>query len=141
MTIVYIRNSEVYMQIGDTDKELGELMRDVQLGDFRVQLFYFGSHERTGYRFYDGERVIFQGKDYGSSRMDCIDSDNAVYGLLRFLSLRQGDVDSEYFDNYTEEQLNWVNERAEDLQNVLMDLEDEDGNFVAELRDSPTKSA
>lgn len=126
------------MQIGDTDQNMGELMRNVVLGDFRVQLFYFGSHDRIGYRFYDGDKLIFEGKDYGCSRMDCIDSDNSVYGLLRFLSLKHGDVDVEYFDSYTDAQLEWVSERAEDLQNVLMELQDEDGNFVVELRDSST---
>lgn len=128
------------MEIGDIDKELGELMRDVVLGDFRVQLFYRGT-DNIGYRFFDCGEVIFEGTDYGSSRMECVDSDSSVLGLLGFLSMQYGDCDRDYFTNYTERQLEWMTDRAEDLKAELYALEDESGNFVGELRDSPTKNS
>lgn len=59
--------------------------------------------------------VIFEGADYGVPSHQCIDSDDAVRGLLVFLTLRPGDTDSEYFEGYTDAQRAFCEEHAEAL--------------------------
>jgi hypothetical protein len=56
--------------------------------------------------------------------MHGIDSLDAVYGLLSFLSLSPGDHDREYFDEYTPKQLAWAQSiRCEELQMMVYDYE------------------
>lgn len=59
-----------------------------------------------GYEFCgpDGT-VIFTGEDCGVSPMHAVDSDDALRGLLVFLTLQPGDTDTEYFADYTEAQM------------------------------------
>ena len=59
--------------------------------------------------------VLFEGADYGVPSHQCIDSDDAVRGLLGFLTLRPGDTDAEYFEGYTDEQRAFCDEHAEAL--------------------------
>ena len=60
-------------------------------------------------------KTIFEGDDFGCSPFDAIDSDGAIADLMGFLTLRPGDTDSEYFDNYTAEQLAFCSAHAEAL--------------------------
>jgi hypothetical protein len=55
--------------------------------------------------------------------MNGIDSDESVRALLSFLTLRPGDTDAEYFENYTQEQLDFANEHAEMLSMYAIDDE------------------
>jgi hypothetical protein len=76
--------------------------------------------EQLGYRFKQVEpdgtaRVIFEGTDFGCSPMDAIDSNGSLRSLLGFLTLRPGDTDPEYFEDYTAEQLAFADEHAESL--------------------------
>lgn len=64
------------------------------------------------YRLEIDGKVVFEGEDYGASSV-YMDEDGwsdalpakAVFDLMGFLILKPGDVEDEYFDNYTEEQL------------------------------------
>lgn len=60
-------------------------------------------------------RVIFQGDDFGASPLHAIDSDETCAALLGFLTLRPGDTDKEYFENYTPEQMEFAETHAEAL--------------------------
>src|SRR5208283_5328520 len=60
-----------------------------------------------GYRLKMDGKPIFQGEDFHCSPMHCIDSDETVKAIMSFLTLRPGDTDSEYFDNYTPSQLDY----------------------------------
>ena len=73
-----------------------------------------------------GKYPIFVGSDFSCSPLHAVDSDETVKSLLEFLSLRKGDVDSEYFENYTERQVNWRDTRAENLQNTIFYSFEED---------------
>lgn len=75
------------------------------------------------YEFSDRKGCIFKGSDFACSPMHAIDSDECVRALLSFLTLRPGDTDSEYFDNYTPEQLDFANEHGETLQMYTLDDE------------------
>lgn len=66
-----------------------------------------GQH-RVRYQFCDAlGDVLFAGDDYGVAPSDAIDSDAALLGLLAWLTLKDGDTDSEYFEKYTAAQLAW----------------------------------
>lgn len=59
--------------------------------------------------------VLFEGEDFCCSPMHAISSDQMVESLMSFLTLRQEDVDEEYFANYTPEQLEFCSHHAESL--------------------------
>ena len=59
--------------------------------------------------------VIFEGSDFSGSPMDADDSLVTARGLLRFLTLRPGDTDDDYFANYTPEQHDFARQHAETL--------------------------
>jgi hypothetical protein len=59
--------------------------------------------------------ILFEGEDFGCSPMHAIDSDEAVEGIMAFLTIRPGDTDSEYFEGYTQEQLDYCSQHAEAL--------------------------
>jgi hypothetical protein len=67
------------------------------------------------YRLKAGGRTIFAGRDFLCSPMVAIDSDDVVKSLMNFLTLRPGDTDAEYFDDYTEEQMDFAHEHGESL--------------------------
>src|SRR5262245_54254991 len=69
---------------------------------------------RIGYLFgVRGESSpIFEGTDFAGSPMHADDSDLTLASLLCFLTLRRGDTDAGYFDDYTPEQLDWTEDYA-----------------------------
>jgi hypothetical protein len=74
--------------------------------------------------------VVFEGSDYFCSPMHAIDSDEAIEGLLGFLSLCAGDTDDEYFKSYTREQIKWRDAEAEDLGYWRMEMTDDSGCYT-----------
>jgi len=84
-----------------------------------------GPQTRMAYRLKDGGEVIFEGNDFGCSPLHAVDSDECVNGILRFLSLRPGDTDPEFFADDTPRQKAWREERAEGLQLEAMQLCDD----------------
>ena len=59
--------------------------------------------------------VLFRGDDWSPSPLRGIDSDDAVKSIMGFLTLRPGDTDSDYFADYTEEQMAFCDHHAEAL--------------------------
>lgn len=111
-----------------------EMIREWESDGFRLELF--DTHEpptdrrwfnetALAYRFYDDGRLIFSGADYRPGASIPIDSDRSVAGLLGFLSLRPGDTDSDYFADYSPEQLAWCQDRAEELSIIQIELEEQ----------------
>jgi hypothetical protein len=86
--------------------------------DPRTHRFYIG------YRLTGPQGVVFEGSDFSPSPMDAIDSDAALRGILGFLTLRPGDTDPEYFEDYTPAQLAFCETDAEALSRY--DTEDMD---------------
>lgn len=58
---------------------------------------------------------IFFGEDNGVAPAHPVDSDDALRGVLAFLTLRPGDTDAEYFAEYTERQHSFASAHAETL--------------------------
>lgn len=73
-----------------------------------------------GYELRQRAATIFAGEDFHCSPLHAIDSDEAVKDLMGFLTLRPGDTDAEYFEKYTEAQLDFASEHAEALSLEVM---------------------
>jgi hypothetical protein len=112
---------------------VSEHIRTWEQAGFRLELFDTYRTDRygksvLGYEFYDHGALIFEGEDFHASPLHAIDGDEAVAGLLAFLSLRPGDTDPEWFEGYTPEQLAWVESgRAEELGYLQCELEERAG--------------
>ena len=70
--------------------------------------------------------LLFTGEDYFCSPLHSIDSDGAVKGIMCFLTLREGDTDSDYFTDYSPEQITFRDNHAETLSCEVMCLFGED---------------
>jgi hypothetical protein len=102
------------------------LMAAYQLDDGHV--IHVSRAGQTGHRIawsYVLERdgvTIFEASDF-SAGTD-LSYGEAARAILGFLTLQEGDTDSEYFENYTFEQVAWRDEYAENLSLFALDPED-----------------
>lgn len=95
-----------------------DMLRKVRLDDYTLMIWdthrIDGLGKSTlGYCFSKGDDVIFEGEDFSASPMHAIDSDDVIRSLMCFLTLRPGDTDRDYFNNYTSRQWEFVNSDAE----------------------------
>lgn len=95
---------------------------------FRVELYDTYRTDRDGksaleYEFYHHDELIFEGSDFFCPPTFTIDGDRTVGALLGFFSLRPGDTDKEYFEDYTKEQLAFAREWGETLSMYVEVLE------------------
>jgi hypothetical protein len=94
------------------------VLRHVEFDGYRLMLWDTfdrddGGRHALGYVMWDRDgNVLFDGKDYSVGCFTCIDSDEAVRGLIGFLTLRPGDTDDEYFEKYTRRQMEWAKAEA-----------------------------
>ncbi len=79
---------------------------------------YSGQRARWHYQLTAGYDVIFDGDDLSTPPEAT--PDEAALSALRFLTLRPGDTDADYFARYTPEQAEWCAVYAEDLALVLL---------------------
>lgn len=68
--------------------------------------------------------ILFEGEDFATP--GSVDSDEAVRDLMGFLTLKPGDTDKEYFDNYTTAQRAFASNHAEALAMSVYDKFGED---------------
>lgn len=80
------------------------------------------------YKLKHHKDVIFEGEDYTHSPLHRPISVESARGLIGFLSCQPGDCDSEYFKNYTEEQLRFVLQYGEEMS--LWSIEEQPEPFV-----------
>jgi hypothetical protein len=108
----------------------GELIKTWRKDGFTLRLFDTGKVSETNktqlaYEFKDGRNVVFAGGNFWASPCHAIDSLETIYELLGFLSVGEGDVDSEYFKDYTPEQIAWRDsDRREQLSLLVCDFEE-----------------
>lgn len=62
----------------------------------------------------DGE-VLFEGEDFACSPLHACDSKETAAALMGFLTLRPGDTDAEYFEEYNQAQMDYAEQHAEAL--------------------------
>jgi hypothetical protein len=96
---------------------------------FLLALYDTGQTDRygksiLGYQFWHEDILVFEGDDFHCSPSCPIDSDQAVASLLAFLSLKPGDTDPEYFEDYTPGQLEFAVNYGEALSWHQMELEE-----------------
>lgn len=73
---------------------------------------------RVSYQLRSCGKPIFSGV-MRVSPLHAIDSDDTVRAIMTFLTCRPGDVDAEYFKDYTVEQMEFVEDHAEFLANEV----------------------
>lgn len=111
------------------------VLRHVEIdGRYRLLVwdtYRTGRHggETLGYAFSRiGEsEPIFAAEDFGApaikTRGESLDGDATLRSLLSFLTLREGDTDSDYFAGYTERQWAFSRGDAEEISMWAMDPE------------------
>lgn len=96
---------------------------------FKLELWYTGGIDHYGkskvaYKFFQDDELIFSGDDFYPSPLYAVDSKESANALLGFLSLQPGDTDNEYFENYTERQMQFALEHGEALSIFCYDDEE-----------------
>jgi hypothetical protein len=86
---------------------------------FKVEMFDSPRQGRYGkwevpFRLSHHGETIFE-NTLGASPMHATDSDQTLAAIVCFCSLRPGDTDPEYFDDYTPRQLAWCKQWGETL--------------------------
>ena len=119
--------------------------KDGNGNDYRLTMIDTGKTDRRGQtrvRYVMGRKVenqwsiLFDGSDFCVSPLHADDSDESVYALLGFLTMRPGDTDQEYFEEYTPKQLEWAESHdCITLQCDVNDSENEHVNDCIELTD------
>ncbi|MGN6440203.1 MAG: hypothetical protein ACTHMM_26995 [Agriterribacter sp.] len=87
------------------------------LPQIRVYLIYRGGNKVEYYVFRNGS-ILFAGNDFKPSPLHDIDGIEAIMDLLAFITTKEGDTDSEYFENYTPVQMEWT--RSIDCEDVSL---------------------
>ena len=110
-----------------------EPLRHVELDGYTLQTFDTGEVDTLGksriaYEFKTpaGE-MLFNAEDFHASPCHAIDSDECLRSLLGFLTLSPGDTESDYFADYTPEQMAFAEGDAEQLK--IWSFDDEDGGL------------
>jgi hypothetical protein len=100
-----------------------------KFGQATVDMWYSHRDSKRGqdylaYTLTDEGKIIFEGYDFSPSPLFAWDSEDSVMALLHVLTLQPGDTDEEYFAEYTQEQLDWIEgETAEELRMLWLDYE------------------
>lgn len=108
-----------------------ELLRHVTFDGYQLKLWdtdrpdsRLMGHTYLGYQLISPEgNIIFDGDDLGVPPFSPIDSDSTLRTLLGFLTVRPGDVEDEYFADYTLGQMDFVEGDAEALSIWALDEE------------------
>ena len=87
------------------------LLRHVRIEGYRLKLYDTNTRgeynkSRLAFGFFDPDgKLLFSGTDFCCAPAFAVDSDDAIRSLLGFLTLKPGDTDDEYFQDYTPAQL------------------------------------
>ncbi len=76
---------------------------------------YSCGRTQVAYVLKDNKGIIFSGSDLSSPPSFDPEGPKSVEALLSFLTLREDDIEEEYFENYTERQIEFRDCEAEDL--------------------------
>ena len=89
---------------------------------------YQGNRSHYDYALFIDDKLIFSGNDYSPSPMSGPYSLDSLLGLLSFLTVKPGDTDDEYFEKYTQDQLDFTDSQiCEDLS--LLGYDSDNGEF------------
>jgi hypothetical protein len=88
---------------------------------YTLELLDVGHNERIGYRLWSkvGKKkdIIFNKEKpvFKPGHGWAWDSDKTAHSVMTFITLRKGDTDEEYFENYTQRQIEFRDTEAEGL--------------------------
>jgi hypothetical protein len=87
----------------------GDLLREVHDDEVTLRMYaptgeLPADRDAIGYVLTYHDSVVFAGMDFHPSPLYAVDSDRAVEALAGFLAVRAGDVEDEYFADYTQTQ-------------------------------------
>lgn len=87
---------------------------------------YTQHKERVKYTLRNPEgKIVFAGNDFFASPLDNPTGIDSALALMVFLTVRPGDTDQEYFENYTPDQLSFVQSfECEQLSCTISDMEE-----------------
>lgn len=124
MLITYLRET---MATRNYEREL-EWSTGYTEREVLVQLFNTGDRDgynkpRVGYALYLGGRLLFAGEELYT--LHGAGSYRSLGDLLAFLTLQDGDIDDEHFDEWTTEQLEWRDSpEADEVRMIVYDWEE-----------------
>lgn len=114
------------------DAESIGYLRSITIDGWRIRTYAgigfdsFSNKERLGYVFgRPGEDPIFEGEDFYCSPLHDPYDDETTRSLLGFLTLRRGDTDADYFNDYTQAQHEFAEQHAEDVAQAFGLWEDD----------------
>lgn len=124
------------------DLEDDRILRNVNVGTTGYRLLLWDTYRADrlnksilGYAFYAprSDGPLFSGEDFHCSPCYAVDSDKTLRSLLCFLTLKPGDTDPDYFDEYTAEQMAFAQGEAEEIGFWALDDVDEEEFFFADV--------
>ena len=118
----------------------GEILFEWEDEGFKVQLVSLGAasdvphtlsgqRPEIGYCLFDGNELIFEGDKFFPSPSAGIDTMATAMELTAgYLTLKPGDTDPDWFDEYTARQLEWCKSaRCDELNLIATDWEEANG--------------
>ena len=97
------------------------ILRDVNIDGYRLVVYDTGRLEHRGYPelgyyFFNRDyELIFHGEEFSVLPGGEYYPERAVNDLLGFLTIKPGDTDDEYFEDYNAKQMHFALNEAEDL--------------------------
>lgn len=95
--------------------------------NFKVEIeeTHFDGHRKYfKFKLWDNDELIFDNDKYSPSPMHNCNTELIVADLLSWLSLQKDDVEEEYWENYTDKQIEWRDSsRSTDLKIISIELE------------------
>lgn len=120
-----MEHTEIYADIFSTTK--------IKSLGVQVDTYYLG--DKLAYKMLVNGKILFEGSDFKPSPLYNWNDLQANLDLLGFLSTGIHDTDSEYFESYTQDQLNWANDVTggitirEQLSGLISDASDKGSEY------------
>lgn len=98
----------------------------VKQANIKAALFYQGT-DIVAYKVWYKGKLLFAGNDYRPGMGISIDSKESIVNLLGFFTVKLDDTDEDYFKNYTQEQLDWL--ETDDIDELNLFVNDWQENY------------
>lgn len=105
-------------------QELTDFLVRWEYGDYQLTLWEGSKDQCIKYRLENSEGVIFENEDIRPSSLYSIDGPDTVFAVLGWLTIQEGSVDPEYFEYYTQKQLDWKDSHGEALSALVWDFKE-----------------
>lgn len=113
-----------------------EKINEFNFQDIKLEMFWSGKTDSHGkcqleYRLFKGATLLTEGNDFHLGLGQYPDSVDCVVSLLGFLTMQEGDTDSEYFKQYLPEMTAFSKSiECQDIKISLYDYENSEDEVV-----------